>query len=301
MKNSLALLSIVVAFLSCSRPPSTPKAPDPSSEVPLASPEQATVSLSKPVAVSSLPSEDELEQAVHAFVQAFNSRDTDALMQLFVPSQEAVWVSNWAGIYSQSGNFKDSQYLFDEEGPLMYQAKMHLPETSVGEYDHSLCGGKAKFGQREFRENELGRWITGQVPDEIRKLARNTRAYLFFPLERLLVLWGHHDSGWYIVGIRALDWCENTPVERLIGAKPQKELETKSLSAPEPETCDPIPTRASISLNVIRGIFAHLQIVEVVQNAALAPVVPTYRRSRCPAGRDNRQTGRRSSPRTSVK
>ncbi len=47
-------------------------------------------------------------------------------------------------------------------------------------------------------------------------------------------------------------------------------------------------SRASLSLKEIRGIFAHLEIVEVVKNVALASIVPTYRRSRCPAGRDNR-------------
>ncbi len=53
-------------------------------------------------------------------------------------------------------------------------------------------------------------------------------------------------------------------------------------------------SRAPLRLKEIRGIFAHLQIVEVVPNAALASIVPTYRRSRCPVGRDNRQTNRRS-------
>ncbi len=53
-------------------------------------------------------------------------------------------------------------------------------------------------------------------------------------------------------------------------------------------------TRAPISWKKIRRIFAQLQTVEVFQNAARAPIAPTYRPSTCP-GRDNRHTGRPSS------
>lgn len=105
---------------------------------------------------------------------------------------------------------------FGSEGPLMYQARMTLPDADRGPYDENTCAGSGLWGVKEFDASELGIWMDEAVPDAVVHLSKEVEAYLFFPEQRFVVFWASQESDWSIVGFRALEWCETSEPKTLM-------------------------------------------------------------------------------------